>query len=519
VIERRQILLGTLAGVALLAVGVARIAGSARSTSSRAGATNEVSSLATAGGVPGGVAHGGPAILIRRGHQSARPTRHHRQRAARYPTVTTEPRDQSLASGDLASFTATATGTPAPKEQWQRSVNHGRSWKNVAGARGVSYSFTASSSENSSEYRAVFSNAAGKADTNAATLTITQPPVTTSPPPSEAEPPATASPPPVTTTPSPSEDESPVTTGAPQIATQPASETVAVDSRASFTAAASGNPAPTVQWEVSSNGGSSWSIIAGATSTSYSFTASSTQNADEYRAVFDNAHGSATTNPATLTVAEESGNWSGYAALGGGFSAVSGSWTVPSVTCTGGATTYSSQWIGIDGYSSDTVEQDGTGASCQAGTPYYNAWYEMYGDEAVNDGYEVPLSSSSYPVSPGDAMIASVSFSGSKWTLAIADTTRAWNYSVEIVQPAQPPARSSAEWIVERPEVDSSLSALSDFGSTGFTGASATDNATSGPISAFSFQPLEMDGSTLLAAPGALDPTGEQFGDTWYASS
>ena len=81
---------------------------------------------------------------------------------------------------------------------------------------------------------------------------------------------------------------------------------------------------------------------------------------------------------------------------------------MPSVTCAGGATTYSSQWIGIDGYSSDTVEQDGKGASCQAGTPYYNAWYEMYGDEAVDDGYEVPLSNSGYPVSPGDAMIASV---------------------------------------------------------------------------------------------------------------
>ena len=458
-------------------------------------------------------------ILLRRARQGAHPTRRQRQRAARHPTVTTEPRDESLASGDVASFTATAAGTPAPREQWQRSINHGFSWKNLAGARGVSYSFTASTSENGSEYRAVFSNSAGRADTNAATLTVTAPPVTTGPPPSEGEAPAPTSPPPVTTTPPPSEESTPPPTGTPQVTAQPASETVVAGRSASFTAGASGNPTPSVQWEVSSNDGSAWSVIAGATSTSYSFSASSTQDADEYRAVFENAHGSASTNPATLTVAQESGNWSGYAALGSGFSAVSASWTVTGVTCPASGTTYSSQWIGIDGYASETVEQDGTGASCHAGTPAYNAWYEMYGDEAVDDGYEVPLPSSSYPVSPGDAMTASVSFSGSKWTLAIADTTRPWNYSIEIAQPAQPPARSSAEWIVERPEVGSSLSALSDFGSASFTGSSATDTATSGPISAFSFQPLEMVGSTLLASPGALDSTGEQFGDTWYGSS
>jgi hypothetical protein len=141
----------------------------------------------------------------------------------------------------------------------------------------------------------------------------------------------------------------------------------------------------------------------------------------------------------------------------------------------------------------------------------------MYGDEAVDEGAEVALSSSSYPVSPGDAMTASVSVADSVWTLAIADTTKGWSYSIEI--PWAVPWRSSAEWIVERPEVGSSLSALSDFGSAGFTGASAADGTTSGPISAFSFQPIEMNGSTLLAAPGPLDPDGESFTDTWYASS
>ena len=287
---------------------------------------------------------------------------------------------------------------------------------------------------------------------------------------------------------------------------------------ATFTAGASGSPTPTVQWEVSSDGGGSWSEIAGATSTSYSFTAASAQNGYEYRAVFSSSAGSATTNAATLTVAEESYNWSGYAATGKGFSSVSGRWTVPRVTCTA-TTTYSSQWIGIDGYNSNTVEQDGTEADCFSGTAYYGAWYEMYGDNAVNEGAEVALSTSKYPVSPGDAMTATVSLSGSTWTLAIADTTKSWNYSIPIASPSPAPERSSAEWIAERPEVGGSLAALSDFGSVSFTGASATDGTTSGPISAFAFQPLEMVESTLLAAPGPLDPTGESFTSTWYASS
>jgi hypothetical protein len=118
---------------------------------------------------------------------------------------------------------------------------------------------------------------------------------------------------------------------------------------------------------------------------------------------------------------------------------------VPSVVCPGGVTAYSAQWIGIDGYGSDTVEQDGTEADCLSGTPYYGAWYEMYGDSGVNGGAQVALDSSSYPVSPGDQMTATVSFAGSTWTLAITDTTSHWSYSIPIASPTPAPAQASAE--------------------------------------------------------------------------
>src|SRR5207249_3884076 len=76
---------------------------------------------------------------------------------------------------------------------------------------------------------------------------------------------------------------------------------------ASFAAAASGTPAPSLQWQVSTNGGSSWSNVSGATSSPLTVTqplvaASGTQ----YRAVFTNSCGTATSSAATLTVNKKS---------------------------------------------------------------------------------------------------------------------------------------------------------------------------------------------------------------------
>lgn len=55
----------------------------------------------------------------------------------------------------------------------------------------------------------------------------------------------------------------------PAVTTQPASQTVAVGATASFTAGASGSPSPSVQWQVSSDSGASFTNIAGATAATY----------------------------------------------------------------------------------------------------------------------------------------------------------------------------------------------------------------------------------------------------------
>jgi subtilase family serine protease len=89
---------------------------------------------------------------------------------------------------------------------------------------------------------------------------------------------------------------------APMVTTQPMSQDVSSGSEVKFSAAASGAPAPTVQWWVSKDAGSSFAKVDGATSDSYSFKAKRKQNGDEYEAVFTNSVTSMTSDAVSLTV-------------------------------------------------------------------------------------------------------------------------------------------------------------------------------------------------------------------------
>jgi hypothetical protein len=92
---------------------------------------------------------------------------------------------------------------------------------------------------------------------------------------------------------------------------------------------------------------------------------------------------------------EESSNWSGYAVLGSSFTSARGSWVVPIAVCTGASgDEYAASWVGLDGYSSNSVEQTGTDFDCDGTTPSYYAWYEFY----PNPSFEI----ASVPVSPGN---------------------------------------------------------------------------------------------------------------------
>ena len=207
----------------------------------------------------------------------------------------------------------------------------------------------------------------------------------------------------------------------------------------------------------------------------------------------------------------QSTNWSGYADTGSGFSTVTGSWTEPGVSCTS-ATSLAAFWVGLDGYSSSSVEQDGTLIECYRGAAYYYTWWEMYPTNAI----QVVGST----LHAGDSITASVVRSGTSYTLKVTDSSRPAD-SFSTTQTCSSCANSSAEWIAEAPSGSSGVYPLSDFGSWTESGATVKAGSTSGVISSFTDDELTMinsSGSTK-ALPGALNSNGNGFGVTWERSS
>jgi len=95
------------------------------------------------------------------------------------PVVTTNPVNQTANVGSSVTFTAAASGTPAPTVQWQVSVGGG-AFSNVPNATSTTLTFATTFSQNGNKYQAVFTNSVGTATTTAATLTVTAPDVTIS---------------------------------------------------------------------------------------------------------------------------------------------------------------------------------------------------------------------------------------------------------------------------------------------------------------------------------------------------
>ncbi len=92
------------------------------------------------------------------------------------------------------------------------------------------------------------------------------------------------------------------------VAANPADQSITYGADATFTAAGDGDPAPTVQWQLSIDSGANWNNVPGETSTTLALTKPSMSlSGNKYRAAFANTCGetqTATTAAATLTVAK-----------------------------------------------------------------------------------------------------------------------------------------------------------------------------------------------------------------------
>lgn len=199
---------------------------------------------------------------------------------------------------------------------------------------------------------------------------------------------------------------------------------------------------------------------------------------------------------ATSAAEQTSTNWAGYAATGGSYTSVAAKWTEPSVSCTTrGVVAF---WVGLDGWGSGSVEQDGTGVDCTSGSPVQFAWWETYPGNSIVQ-YDKP-------VSAGDQLSSSVtSKPGGEYDMVLTDSTQGWTETTPAhVSGAR---NASAEFVTEAVTTSGSVSPLPEFQTVDFA-AARIDGA--GPQTA-NAQPVEMADTRgeELAAPGPMDTGGD----------
>ncbi|NLA64565.1 MAG: hypothetical protein GX862_01240 [Leucobacter sp.] len=190
--------------------------------------------------------------------------------------------DQTVVEGEPASFTATLTGTPSPAVSWEVSTDGGATWTAGTAAEGVVSPdglileiTSTSATQDGYQYRAIAAaTSAGPAATSSpSTLTVTTLPEVTA----------------------------------------PVDVTVAEGGTATFTVeVTAGSPAPTLEWEMSTDGGVTWVTVTGnpnmvvsnAGRTLTVSPAAVSASGNEYRVVATNAAGTVTSESAKLVVTQ-----------------------------------------------------------------------------------------------------------------------------------------------------------------------------------------------------------------------
>ncbi|MGH9574851.1 MAG: immunoglobulin domain-containing protein, partial [Candidatus Acidiferrales bacterium] len=174
------------------------------------------------------------------------------------PTITTQPQNATVTSGQTATFTVVATGTAPLHYQWQKNQ------QNISGATSASYRTPVTTTgDNGATFRVIVSNGTAPDATSAnATLTVNAAPL------------------------------------APTITTQPQNAAVTVGQTATFTVVATGTAPLHYQWQKNQQN------VSGATSASYTTPATTTaDNGAAFRVIVSNGTvPDATSANATLTV-------------------------------------------------------------------------------------------------------------------------------------------------------------------------------------------------------------------------
>jgi PKD repeat protein len=180
------------------------------------------------------------------------------------PPTLTNPANQNVTDGALATFTVTPGAVGTYSFQWYFSIDGGTGWSAVTtGGTSATYSFTANTTQNGYQYRCQATNGCGTtpAVSGAATLTVCAPA---------------------------------------RLFAQPGNDSVNVGDTATFAATATGT-APTYQWQRSVDG-VTWNNITSATSPTYKFVPVAADNGAKFRIKVANTCGSDSSPTVTLFV-------------------------------------------------------------------------------------------------------------------------------------------------------------------------------------------------------------------------
>ncbi|KGM17868.1 hypothetical protein N867_05625, partial [Actinotalea fermentans ATCC 43279 = JCM 9966 = DSM 3133] len=179
------------------------------------------------------------------------------------PAVTDDPDDTEVVEGSDATFTAAASGAPAPTVAWESRADASSSWEPVPGATSATLTLPdLPRADDGTQVRAVFTNSSGTATSAAATVRVAW---------------------------------------GPEDLTDPADVSGLVGDAVTFSVSASGRPVPTVAWETSTDG-VSWTVVAGETDWSYTRTLGAGDDGLRVRAVATGATGDVESASARVTL-------------------------------------------------------------------------------------------------------------------------------------------------------------------------------------------------------------------------
>ena len=198
----------------------------------------------------------------------------------------------------------------------------------------------------------------------------------------------------------------------------------------------------------------------------------------------------------------ESRNWSGYAATGGKYTSVTGTWTIPKPTASSVQTT-AATWVGIGGTQSHDLIQAGTEESTSpSGQVRYNAWIEMLPAAS----HPVPLT-----VSSGDSVTVTITQqTAGNWLISMLDNTSGHKYDTTVQYNS---SLSSAEWVEEAPSGGRRVLPLENFGTIHFAASSAVKDGKRGTLAQLGAKLISMvdNAGQVIASPSPIGADGNSF--------